>query len=297
MRYSFVDFISHTVQKAVDDDISKEAAALSFFAIFSIIPIVALVVLIAGFVVDTTAIQGAMEQFAADSFGSAARDFVRDVISDFTSPSGSLPFFIITIGLTVYGAWFTMDALRKTFFTIFNLDVTAKNVVTKTVKLKGLTFFYMGLLFVAVYTLIFANLVSEIALRFTRMLTPQPVEAILLSQGRTIAIFVLLVVLFTLIYRLVSLHSISWRASLIGGLTFAVLFIFGQTAFSIYLSLSVTLSFFGAASVLVAFLLWAYYMGIVLFYSAEVAEVWEHRGGVRDSRVDVEQAPEGIDKE
>lgn len=269
-------FLWRTITKSIADDISKEAAALAYFAVFSMIPVIALLVLVAGAFVSEALIQQTISGFAVQQLGTAAGDFTSKVVRSVTSLSGSIPFFVVTIVVTIYGAYFMFDHLRKAFFAIFSLHIRAKNTLTETVKLQGVSLFYMVLLFIAVYLLIFLHAVSDVAIRMLAPLIPDAVPGAVWNQLGTLAVFVLLVLLFTLIFRLMSLRHAGWRASLIGGAVFSVLFVLGSMLFQLYISLSATLTLFGAASVLVAFLLWTYYMGLVLFYSAEVVDVYEH---------------------
>lgn len=273
--HQIIQFIKTTITASWHDDISKEAAAFAFFTIFSLIPILLLLVLGAGLFVGQSGVIAELRVFAENSFGPVAGDFVHTVVNNVPAPQANVWFILIAVVLAIYGAWFVFDHLRKAFFIIFDLSVEAENFIARTVKLQGFAFFYMVILFLVVYFLIFANLISASLISLAQSVSGDTIPSFLYGQVSAAATFLLLTGLFTLIYHLVAMRTLSWVGALSGALTFSVLFTIGSTLFSLYVSASITLSFYGAASVLVVFLLWTYYLGLILFYGGEVANVWD----------------------
>jgi membrane protein len=91
--------------------------------------------------------------------------------------------------------------------------------------------------------------------------------------------FVILTVMFAIIYKWLPDVEISWRDVLFGSLLTAVLFSIGRALIAFYLARATTASLFGAAGSLVLLLFWVYYSAHILYFGAEVTEVYANRSG------------------
>jgi len=265
-----------SISKYIDDDVSTGSAAFSFYAIFSIIPLLLLISFSAGFVFTQDNIRGQLQVFATDIFGAMAGTFVDTVISSLYNSENSVWFIVIALSFAVYGSWFMFDHIRKTFFRIFNISISSEGIIDRTIMLYGVSFLYMIILLIFIFILTAVNIITTIAFELIRSFLPFTLHAFLYEQLNIIGIFLLLMICMTFLYHLVAFRTISWSSACIGASAFSLLFTVGSLVFSLYLSTSVSLSFYGASSILLVFLLWTYYLGIILFYGAELAYVF-HR--------------------
>jgi uncharacterized BrkB/YihY/UPF0761 family membrane protein len=181
-------------------------------------------------------------------------------------------FSIVTAVIFIFGIYMFFNFLRRSFFDIFGVDLRHSRKLSKKIVNYFFYLNYIVILFVFLLTVLIINVGSPVIYNIVLGIFPNVLPPGVLNILSTISIFILSAVLLGLVYRVLSIHTISFKNSLLGGLWASVMLIFLNIFLSIYVSFSVTHSFYGFAGTLVVFLVWVHYAGFVLFLGAEAAK-------------------------
>ncbi|MCX8032631.1 MAG: YihY/virulence factor BrkB family protein [Thermoleophilia bacterium] len=254
---------------------SKNAAAIAFYGIFSLAPLLVILVTIAGYWFGRDAVEGLIVERASDLLGAKYAGFIESVVAQAYTGRGSIPAIILSVLLLMFGASRVVGATRDALDEIWDVPPRAKGrvrgyVITKLVDL--LLVLVVGFMFLA--TMLANAIVSALVSRFTEYV---PVPGSLLRLGTVV--FSLLVVMFfvAVIFRVFPNAHTPWRHILVGAGTTAVLFAIANYAVGLYLGQAGINSVFGAAGSLAAVMLWMYYSAQTVLFGAELTKTHQMR--------------------
>tara|TARA_R100001509_G_scaffold103058_1_gene60606 strand:- start:3180 stop:4139 length:960 start_codon:yes stop_codon:yes gene_type:complete len=243
------------------------AAALAFFTLFSIAPVVIVAVTVVGLVLGERAAQGEIMTQLQDVIGPEAAEVVQTaVVNSQISEAGLLP-SLIGIGAILLGATTVFAQMQQSLNAIW--DVTAKP--SRNSVLLYLRNRLMSLAVVlAIGFILLVSLMLSVALRavmnYAGQWLPLP-EVLVLGLEITLSLAVV-TLLFAAMFRILPDVVLNWRDVLVGAALTAVLFTLGRSAIAMYLATTATASTYGAAGSLVVLLLWVNYSSLILLYGA-----------------------------
>ncbi len=252
------------------DGISRLSAALAYFAVFSLAPLLIIVIQIAAFVLGAgragghhAAARAAIFSWLQHSLGASATAVVAQIVDSMLRQPGQ-GLFAAAIGwmLLIFGALGLVGALRDA------LDIVWHVQPPETGLLGALRARALSLAFVVVtaFFLIATVIVNTALLGFA--------GSELLA---TLVSFAACVLLFALLFKLFPAAKVGWRDALAGAAATTVLFEVGQLALSWYLNRASTASVYGAAGSLVLILLWIYYTAQTVLIGAEFTKALGER--------------------
>jgi len=254
-------------------------AALSYYTGFSLIPIIIIVISIAGSVLGPQAVQGEIEAQLGDLLGSRSAAQLQSLIVTSYQPGKNLAATIVAVVLLIVGATSVFSQLHTSLNLIWDVKTKAKQPV--------LQFFLHRLFsFAMIVCLAFLLLVSFVihaALAiFTNYLNAKlphtsvmviSVLDFLISYGFTS-------LLFAMIYKYMSNAEPLWRSVWPGALFTALLFIIGKNIMGFYLSNFNFDDQYGAAGSIVLLLTWVFYSSQIVFYGAEFTHALAAEHGI-----------------
>jgi membrane protein len=255
------------------------AAALAFYTIFSLAPLLIIVIAVMGVVFGEAAVRGEIAIQIDQFIGSEAAVVVEDVIrGSRMEVAGILP-TVFGVGALLFGA--------TTVFAQLQTGLNAMWDVTSRPSRKGILVFLLarlaslGMVLVIGFLLLVSFLLTMLVsglVRFAGHLIPVPA---FVATGVDLGISLLiLVVLFALIFKVLPDVRLAWRDVAPGAVLTGVLFVLGQYLISIYVTRAGPASTYGAAGSLVLVLMWVYYSSLILFFGAAFTRVRvERRGG------------------
>lgn len=261
----------------VDDRCGSKAAALAFYAVFSLAPLLLVVAGVVGVFFDSIPAMDELTREARELVGPVGANLLRDMLQNTRSGeqagfSALLATIVLIIGTT---AAFT--ELKESLDAIWRAPPHAPRSAWAVMHSRLVSF---GLV-VTVTFLMLASLAVNTVLALTpdRMLAWMGIEeadfARFLGASLSLGILYLLVLL---VYKLLPSLRISWSDALkAAGLTTALLGA-GRALIGIYLRHGSVTSVYGAAGSLAVLLLWIYYCAVIFFFGAEVARLWLHIG-------------------
>ena len=238
-----------------DDSGTSMAAAVSYYTVFSLPPLLALVLLIAGFFVEQQTVRDLIQGEFAGMIGEDASTAIGTMLQNSKQPGSGGPIAAVlgTIAL-LFGAAGAFSALQNALNRAWEVapDPNAggiRNLITKRIFSFGMV---LGIAF-----LLMVSLAASAALQaFGGMIGG-------LLPGGADTVFA----------------EISWRDVRVGGIATAVLFTVGKFVIGLYLGRSDPGSAFGAAGSLAVILVWVYYSAIILIFGAEFTQAWATRFG------------------
>jgi membrane protein len=257
------------VTEWMDHRAASKGAALAYYSLFSLAPILVLVIAIAGFFYGQEAAQGQLIHELRGLVGPQGAETIQAILAGARNhESGRLATIIASV-LLVVGATSAFSELKDSLDEIWGVPAPKDASWWDTVRTRLLSF---GLI-LTLGLLLMTSLVVSAALAL--------VEKFLGSmwQSATIVLgwvaqgfgFLVIAVLFGVIYKLLPRVKLSWHDVTIGALGTAIMFTLGKFAIGLYIGNSGTTSSFGAAGSLIALLLWVYYSAQIFFLGAEFA--------------------------
>jgi len=276
-----------------DDGAPQIAAALSYYALLSVAPLLMVVVTIAGRIATR---QTATEELltAADRLaGDLGTSVIEELLASASLPTTGTLLSIVAILVALFGAMRLFGQMRTAFDKIWNTPPERPESDTlwdgirytlRAFAIHNLRAFVMvvvvGVLLIA--TLALNTLVVAITSEWIGF--DPPIEAV-----RTFDILVsllLLWVLFGAVYRVLPRTRLGWSDVAVGAAMTAALFTLGRWLVGLYLSSSSIGTAFGAAGSVVIFLVWLNYSSQILLFGAELTQAWTYRYGSRAGQTD-----------
>ncbi|MBV9769674.1 MAG: YihY/virulence factor BrkB family protein [Bryobacterales bacterium] len=260
-----------TVSAWSDHEAARLGAALTFYSILSLAPLLILVVAIVALVFGQSTAQGQLIGQVEGMIGSEGGKAFRDMIEHAQKPvSGSFASIVSVITL-LFGASGVFGELQAALNTMWDVKSDAGGGIWATVKQR---FFSFGMV-LAVGFLLLVSLVLSAALaafgKFFGGLLPAP-EFVLSSINLVISLAAI-AFLFALIFKYVPQTQIAWKDVWIGAIATAVFFTLGKYLIGLYLGKAAPGSAYGAAGSLVVVIVWIYYSSMIFLFGAEFTHV------------------------
>ena len=276
-----VRLLTTTAMKWWDDNPWRLSAALSYYTLFSLAPLLTLAVAGAAVVVDERVVQSELLRQLKDLIGEHGANAMTPMLYSAGHPvHGTVATLIsvITLFIVSMGMFSELqDALN--FIWRIPSRVRRSSALLGMLRTRLFSFLLVigtGFLLVAALVL---NVVMAAAGRFINreMAEPQVLMMVIDIMGSPIV----MAVLFTLMFKMLPEGHIAWQDVWIGGIATAALFTLGQWAIEMYLGGPAMTSMYGAASSLMAILVWVYYSALIFFLGAEFTYVYAHQYGSR----------------
>ena len=252
------------------------AAAIAYFTIFAIAPLIIVVVEIAGFFLGQhEAVLSRLYGYMSSSAGpSAAHGIQAIVAATFSQHKTGLLTQIIGWAVFVVAAVGLFTALQEALNTIWDVTPERKTLL-ETIKGRLLSFgMVLGIAFLLLVSLGVNALLSIAGHAMAPMIPGFPTLAKLLDFGFS---FAMVTALFALLFEYLPECRIAWRDVWLGAAVSALLFVAGQFLLGWYLGRAGVSSGYGAFGGLIVFLLWAYYSAQIMLFGAEFTRVYTRR--------------------
>lgn len=275
---SIGDLFKDTGRNFVRDEIPKQSAALAYYTIFSLGPMLIVVIYLAGVFWSQSAVEGRIFGQIRGLVGDKAALQIQEIIKSAAISANSTLAGIVGLVTLLLGATTIFAEIQNSINSIWGLKVKAKKGWLKMLKNRFISFSL-------VVSLGFLLLVSLMINGLVEGLMDQLKE--LFPRGTVILLYILNLVvtllitsaLFAIIFKVLPDAIIRWRDVAVGAIFTAILFMIGKLAITLYIGKSSVATSFGAASSLVVLLLWVYYSSIILYFGAEFTKMYALKFG------------------
>jgi membrane protein len=279
--------VSDTIAGFIADEAMTRGAAVAFYTIFSLSPLLVIATAIAGFFFGQQAAEGAIVEQLRGVMGAHAAETVQALIRGARAREGS-----------VLAAWLGVATLVVTSSAVFAELQGALNAIWKADVPQGVSLPYLlkaraasiGLV-AATGFLLLVSLIASALLEALQIWVGGYFAEIgpLLRALNFVVSFALITALFAAIYKILPDRRLQWRDVLVGAAVTALLFTVGKSAIAWYLATSAIGSSYGAAGAFVLVLLWVYYSCQIFLLGAEFTRAWAGlEGSPQTTRVPAE---------
>lgn len=261
------------------DKASRLAAALSYYAIFSIAPLLIIVIAVVGFVYGEDAATGVIEEKLQGLVGLSAAKLIQSAIQNANKPHQGTIASIISIVVLLFGATGLFTVLQDALNTIWGVQPKPGSSVKNLVRQRVLSFaMVLSIGFLLLISLVISTILNTIVKYFGHLI---PGADLLWDIVNYILSFSVTAVLFGLIFKVLPDVKIAWSDVSIGAILTAILFSIGKFLLEKYLVSSSFGSAYGAAGSIIVVLAWVNYAAQILFFGAEFTKVYAKKYGSR----------------
>jgi membrane protein len=274
-----LSLVKESFKEWQDDEALQLGAALAYYTIFSIAPLLLIVIAVAGFVWGREAVQGQIVGQIDQLVGRDGALMIQEMIAKAAmqgKDSGVLATVLAAV-TALFGATGVFAQLQSSLNHIWNVEAKPGRGVMGFIKTRVASFgMILGIGFLLLVSLVVS---AGLAAVNTYMTGLMPGAEVLFTILSFVVSFALVTLLFAMIYRFLPDVKIAWRDVWVGAAITSLLFTIGKTLIGLYLGHGSAASVFGAAGSLVIVLLWIYYSTQILFFGAELTQVYARRYG------------------
>lgn len=282
MLASFWSLLRQTFTEWSEDGAPRLGAALAYYSVFSIGPLLLIAISVASLVFEQGAVQREVASQIGKLIGPQGAEAVQALMANISVGGQSIFGTLIGVGVLLFGAIAVVVQLKDALNIIWDVDTSqTSSGVWHYVRTYGLSLAaVLGLGFMLAVSLFTTTIISTIGTVWFA-----GVPAPLLAGVNFIADLGVLTLLFALMFKLLPDTVVAWSDVWLGAAFTTFLFIAGKFAIAFYLGRQGLESTFGAASSIVLILVWIYYSAQIVFFGAEFTQVYARSHGSRVGEV------------
>ena len=264
----FFQLVKKSVFAWIDDYAPSMGAAISYYTVFSIAPLMIIVIAVAGFVWGREAVQGEIIGQLSGLIGQEGATGIQALIESADKPAKGIVATVISIGVLVVGATTVFAELQSALDRIWKAPQAQQmSGVWATLRSRLLSLgFILGLGFLILVSLISSAAVAALGTWASGILPGWKMLLYLINTGVSLAVTT---VLFAMIYKVMPQVKVGWRDVWVGAGVTSILFEVGKLLIGLYIGKSSVTSSFAAAGSLVVLLVWVYYSAQIFLLGAE----------------------------
>lgn len=272
----YMGVFKETFREFGEDKVPRLGAALAYYTIFSIGPLLLIAVAMAGIFFGQEAAQGKISAELGKIFGSETAKSLEQMVQAAAKPKSGMVATIVGVVTLMFGASGVFGQLKDALNTIWNVEKKKAAGILGFVKERFLSMaMVLGIGFLLLVTLVLDTAVSAMGDYVSQYVGGEAVAHVL-----NLALsFLVAVVLFAAIFRILPDLKIAWHDVWFGAIFTALLFVLGKWGLGVYLGKAAPGSAYGAAGSLVILLIWVYWSAQILFLGAELTRVYARTFG------------------
>jgi membrane protein len=287
---SIWNLIKETVTEYINDEALSRGAAIAYYTVTSIAPVLVIVVAIAGLAFGQEAAQGAIVNQLSGMMGQQSAEVLQSGIKSASSTSSGIIASIIglvTLLVTASGVFGEMQTALNAIWKAEPKGTTVSRLVRARAASLGLV---AALGFLLLVSLVISAGLSALGNYISAYL---PLGHLILAALNFLISFALISALFAAIYKVLPDKHLEWRDVLVGAVATAFLFTVGKSLIGLYIGSSAVASSYGAAGAIIVILLWIYYSSQIFLLGAEFTKVYASHHGSHQAAPQTQAAKEG----
>lgn len=271
-----------TVLDWLDDHVSRMAAALAFYTIFSLAPSLLIGLTVAETIAGTSTAQGELVTQLSRLVGKAEADYVFNLLQSSRGRYIGSGMTLFGVGAAFVAAMMVFSELQGSMNSIWRVHPDKGSGILRYLYTRAISF----VLVVAIGILLLVSIMASSMLSGIESLL---VEFNIAGHGylaklNSVVSFAVIPILLAMAYKLIPLRRVEWRDVWPGVIMVSGMFLVGKSVLGYYMSLSGMRTIYGAAGSLVILLLWIYYLSQIFFLGAEMTKVYALLHGSRRGR-------------
>ncbi|HEX9446143.1 MAG TPA: YihY/virulence factor BrkB family protein [Candidatus Binatia bacterium] len=290
------NFFRTTVEQWLEEGPFQLAAALAYYTLFSLAPLLIIFTGIVGMFAGETKAEAYIFGAVADLVGEQSAKAVQEMMLNAHRNGGGLFATLVGVALMLFGAGGVVGQLQSSLNAIWGVKTQTRRGLWPIIRARFLSYaMLLAIGFLLLVSLIVTTVLSAVSEYFSHLL---PAAASLWPFLDVAISFGFVTVLFALIYKVLPDAHIAWKDVWVGAALTAFFFSVGKVVIGYYLGKSAVAASYGAAGSLVTVLLWVYYSALIFFFGAEVTRVYatQFGGGLQPTQI-AETTKDGREKE
>jgi membrane protein len=285
----WVSLCETAVYKWFDDRAPTMGAAIAYYTVFSLAPMLVMVIAVAGLAFGQKAAEGALFGELADLIGPESAVAVQAMLRSASDTGSGIFATAVGIGTLIIAATAVLGELQSALNVIWKVPASGGLGVWRFLKSRLLS---LAVILVIGFLLLVSLVISTALAAFSNYLDwLLPGLATILHIVQLILSFGLTTVLFAMIFKILPDNPVEWEEVWLGAVIAALLFTLGKYLISLYIGSSNMASTYGAAGALIIVLVWVYYSAQILLLGAEFAKAYsDRRQALRESRQTMQAA-------
>jgi membrane protein len=268
---SVLALVKQTISEAGDDKVPRLAAALSYYTLLSLSPLLVLTVAVVGLVFGDQAARGQIAAQLQQVFGPEAGEAIQTMVANAKEPGSGVLGTIFGVVVLLFGASGVFGELQDSMNTIWEVAPKPGRGILGVVRDRFLSFtMVLGVAFMLLVSLVISAALSALGNWLSEFVGVE-----WLWQGVNFIVSLgMITVLFALLFKVVPDVKIRWRDVWMGAAVTAALFTIGKFLIGLYVGKAGVASPYGAAGSLVVIVVWVFYSAHILFIGAEFTQVY-----------------------
>jgi len=281
-----------------EDNVTRLAAALAYYTLLSIAPLIIVAVAVTGLAFGEEAAREHIAGEIAGVVGAGAADAIQSIAKNARAPGTGIVSIAVGVVVALFGASGVFGELQSALNTVWDVAPKPGRGIWGIIKDRFFSFtLVLGVAFLLLVSLVVSAGLTWVGKVFEQMLPGGAIVWQVVNFGISFAV---VTALFAVMFKKLPDVNIQWRDVWVGGAVTAALFTLGKFGLGIYLGGAGVSSAYGAAGSIVALVIWVYYSAQVLLVGAEFTEVYARRFGSKitpdDKAIAIERARLGAAK-
>lgn len=269
--------VKETASDWLEDNASRLAAALAYYSLLSLAPLLVISVAVAGFFLGPEAAQGRVVGELGSVVGSEAAQGIQSTVASAQSPAGGVISTVVGVITLFIGASGVFGELQASLNTIWEVKPKPGRGIWGELRARFFSFsMVLGVAFLLLVSLVVSSVLSAVGTKFSGFLPGGETVWQVLNFAFSLAV---VTALFALIFKYIPDAEVRWRDVWLGALVTAILFTIGKFLLGLYLGKAAVGSAYGAAGSTVALVVWVYYAAQIFLLGAEFTQVQARRSG------------------
>ncbi len=270
------ELVAATVKGFFDDGAMRKAAALAYYTLFSLAPLLIISIAIAGAVFGADAAREEIIRQIHGLVGPDAAGAIQGMLENASRPGATLWAAAIGIATLAFGATTAFAELKQSLDEIWEAPPAKLRGLWYTVRTRLLSFgVILSIGFLLLVSLVFSAAITA----FQRLWLLNDATGVVLQLVNLGLSFVLVAAMFAMLYKLLPSVRIAWYDVVVGSVVTALLFTVGKFFIGLYLGNNAVTSSYGAAGAVILILLWVYYSSVIFLIGAEFTKAFARRHG------------------
>jgi membrane protein len=268
--------LKDTILSFIEDEALTRGAAIAFYAVTSLAPVLLIVIAIAGLVFGQDAAQNAIIAELSGLMGPQTAEVLQNAVASASGTSSGVIATIVgmmTLMITASGVFAEMQSTLNAIWKAEPTGLTISRLIRARAASLGLV---AALGFLLIVSLVVSATLTALGNHLNSI---PPIWKLLLPALHFVVSLLLISVLFAAIYKILPDRNLEWRDVVVGGVVTAILFNIGKSLIGWYIGSSAIASSYGAAGALIVLLLWVYYSIQIFLLGAEFTKIYVNRHG------------------
>ena len=273
-----ITLFKDTYNEWSEDEAFDLSAAVAYYSIFSLPPLLLIVVALAGIFFGPDAVQGKITAEVGSTIGKQSAENIQAMISNAYKSGQSKIATIVGIATLIFSSTGLFYQLQKTLNKIWEVKANPKGGIKKLILDRATS---LGIVLAVGFLLLISMVITTMVNAFSDWIMHMLPHFViyLFYVVNFLLSFVVITALFALIYKFLPDVRMEWRSVWVGAAITALLFVIGKFGLGLYFRFGNPVSTFGAAGSVILILLWIYYSCLILFFGAEFTQVYARRYG------------------